>query len=299
MVSRRRVAPLSEPLEGGARPAGTVARVFTVAMMVVALATLDRVPAWPWLLTCDALVLVLVALVERAPSSGRLAAVAGLWYPFLLIPTYYGQLGVIGLGVGHVHDLAMQRWDAALFGGQPSVAWHLAMPWPALSWVLHACYLSHYLIFIGVPLWLWWRAGREECERAVFTITLAFFVCYLAFALFPVAGPGYWFPRPAGPESRVATARLVYGVLDSGSSYGTAFPSSHVAASWAAVLVARKRAPVLAAILAPVALGLAAGTVYGQFHYAVDAAAGAAVGLVCFGAGDWLRTRLARPGTPS
>ena len=62
--------------------------------------------------------------------------------------------------------------------------------------------------------------------------------------------------------------------------------------------MAVRRAPVLAAILAPVALGLAAGTVYGQFHYAVDACAGAAVALACYGCGDWLRTRLARPAFP-
>jgi membrane-associated phospholipid phosphatase len=280
----------------GPRPVDAVTRVFVVAMMVVALATLSRVPAWPWLLAGDVLVLVLVELVARAPRSSRFAGIVALWYPFLLIPAYYGQLGVIGLDVGHVRDLVVQRWEAALFGGQPSIAWHRAMPLPALSWTLHACYAAHYFIFIGVPLWLWIRAGREACERAIFTIALTFFVCYVGFALFPVAGPWYWFPRPDGPPSRAATARLVHWMLDSASSYGTAFPSSHVAASWAAVLVAVKRAPLLAAILAPVALGLAAGTVYGQFHYAVDALAGAAVALICFAWGDWLRTRLARPG---
>lgn len=280
----------------GARPVDTVTRVFVVAMVVVALATLGRVPTWPWLLTCDALVLALVELLQRAPRSSRFAGIVALWYPFLLIPAYYGQLGVIGLDVAHVHDLEVQRWEAALFAGQPSLTWHRAMPLPALSWVLHACYLAHYAIFIGVPLWLWIRAGREACERAVFTIALTFFVCYVGFALFPVAGPYYWFPRPSGPESRLATGRLVYRMLERGSSYGTAFPSSHVAASWVAVLLAIRRAPVLAAILAPVALGLAAGTVYGQFHYAVDALAGAAVALACFACGDYLRTRLARPG---
>lgn len=273
----------------------TVTRVFVVAMVAVTLATLTRVGAWPWLLASDALILVLVALLERAPRSSRIAGLVSLWYPFVLVPVYYGQLGIIGLDVGHVRDLVVQRWEAALFGGQPSVAWHLAMPQLALSWIMHGCYAAHYFIFMGVPLWLWIRSGREECERAVFTITLTFFVCYLAFALFPVAGPYYWFPRPAGPEAQVGTARLVYGLLDSGSSYGTAFPSSHVAASWAAVLVAIRRSPLLAAILAPVALGLAAGTVYGQFHYAVDAIAGAAVAVVCFFFADYLRTRLAPP----
>lgn len=267
-------------------------------MIVVALATLDQVPGWPWLLVCDALALTLVELVERAPRSSRFAGIVALWYPFLLIPAFYGQLGLIGVDVARVHDLLVQQWERALTGGQPSVAWHLAMPLPALSWALHACYAAHYVIFIGVPLWLWLRAGRDACERAVFTIALTFFVCYVGFALFPVAGPWYWYPRPSGPESSVATARLVHWILDQGSSYGTAFPSSHVAASWVAVLVAIRRAPALAAIFAPVALGLAAGTVYGQFHYAVDALAGAAVALTCFACGDWLRTRLARPASP-
>jgi membrane-associated phospholipid phosphatase len=282
----------------GARPVDTVTRVFVLAMIVVAFVTSDRVGAWPLLLASDALVLVLLELIERAPYTSRIARLAALWYPFALVPAYYGQLGVIGMSVGHARDLVVQRWEAVLFGGQPSLAWHLAMPVPALSWVLHACYLAHYAIIIGVPLWLWIRAGREECERAVFTISLAFFFCFLVSALFPVAGPGYWFPAPTGPDSRVVPARLVHWLIDSGSSYGTAFPSSHVAASWAAALMAIRRAPVLAAILAPVALGLAAGTVYGQFHYAVDACAGTAVALGCYGGGDWLRTRLVRPAFP-
>jgi len=290
------VADLSDRL--GPRPADAVTRVFVLAMVAAALVTSNRVGEWPLLLASDALVLVLIELISRAPRTSRVARVAALWYPLVLVPAYYGQLGIIGMGVGHARDLVVQRWEAVLFGGQPSLTWHLAMPAPALSWVLHACYLAHYAIIIGVPLWLWIRVGREECERAVFTIGLAFFLCFLASAVFPVAGPGYWFPAAAGPESRVTTARLVDWIIDSGSSYGTAFPSSHVAASWTAVLMAVRSAPLLAAALAPVALGLAAGTVYGQFHYAVDACAGAGVALACYGCADWLRTRLARPASP-
>jgi membrane-associated phospholipid phosphatase len=282
----------------GARPVDTITRVFVIAMMVVALATSDRVRAWPLLLASDVLVLVLLEMVRRAPRASRLAAVVALWYPFVLISAYYGQLGIIGLGVAHVHDPVVQHWETVLLGGQPSVTWHETMPLPLLSLVLHACYAAHYGIVIGVPLWLWIRAGRDACERAVFGIALAFFVCYLGSALFPVAGPGYWYPAPTGPGSRVVTARLVHWIIDSGSSYGTAFPSSHVAASWVAVLLAIRRAPGLAAILAPVALGLAAGTVYGQFHYVVDAAAGAAVAVGCYAVADPLRALLARPATP-
>ena len=290
------MAALSDRI--GTRPVDAVTRVFVVAMIVAVLVRLDRVSEWPWLFASDALVLVLLELVERSPRTSRVASVAGLLYPFVLVPAYYAQLGIIGVDVGRVRDLVALRWESALLGGQPSVTWHQAMALPALSWVLHACYAAHYAIFMGVPLWLWIRAGRGECERAVFAISLAFFACFLGSAVFPVAGPGFWFPRPTGPESRVATARLVYWIIDSGSSYGTAFPSSHVAASWTAVLIAIRRAPLLAAFLAPVAVGLAAATVYGQFHYVLDAAAGAAVALACWGFADRLRARLAQPRIP-
>jgi membrane-associated phospholipid phosphatase len=38
--------------------------------------------------------------------------------------------------------------------------------------------------------------------------------------------------------------------------------------------------------------------VYGQFHYAVDALAGAAVAFACFALADPLRRLLARPAAP-
>ena len=290
------MAELSDRL--GRRPVDTVVQVFVVAMIVAVVTRPGTIVEWPWLLASDALVLLLVDLIERSPRTSGFARFVALWYPFVLVPAYYGQLGVIGLDVGHVRDVVVLRWENALVGGQPSVSWHQAMPLPALSWVMHACYLAHYAIFMGVPLWLWLRVGREEGERAVFTVTLAFFACFLCSTVFPVAGPGYRFPHPTGPETEVTTARLVHWVIDSGSSYGTAFPSSHVAASWAAVLAAIRRAPLLSALLAPVALGLAAGTVYGQFHYVVDAAAGAAVALLCFAVADRLRTWLALPAAP-
>lgn len=276
-------------------PVDSLTRVFVVAMAAVTLAHAREVPAAPWLLAADVLVLLLLALLDRATPTSRIAAVAALWYPFLLIPAYYAQLGVIGLAVAHVRDAAVQGWEASLLGGPLSVTWRQRMPSPLLSSVLHLCYFAHYFVFMGVPLWLYVRAGREACERALFAITLAFYVCFLTSAFFPVAGPWYAYPRPTGPAATVGPARLVHAVLQAGSSYGTAFPSSHVAASWVAVLMAFRDARRLATALLPVIVGLALGTVYGQFHYAVDALAGAAVALACYAAADPLRIRLASP----
>jgi membrane-associated phospholipid phosphatase len=282
----------------GPAPIDAITRVFVLAMAVATVADIPRLAAWPWLLAGDVLVLLLLALLARAPDASRLGSVVALWYPVLLVLTSYAQLGVMGLGVAHLRDPVVQGWEAALFGGQPSVAWHQAVASPTLSTVLHACYAAHYLIITGIPLWLWARAGRAACERALFGIALAFYVCYLVSAVFPVAGPRYVFPSPAGPEAAVAPARLVRGLLEAGSSYGTAFPSSHVAASWCAVLVGLRDARKVALVVAPVAVGLAAGTVYGQFHYLVDVLAGAVVALGCFALTDPLRRRLATTARP-
>lgn len=277
----------------GAEATDVLSRGFVLLMAALTAARAGRVDAWPWLLAADLLILVLLDLLGRAPASSDLASFVALWNPFLLIAAYYGQLGVIGLGVAHVHDDVVQRWEAALFGGQVSMTWHTASGTALLSTVLHGCYLAHYVIILGVPLWLALRVGREACARAVFGIALAFYACYLVFAVFPVAGPWYALPAPTGPLETVTLDRAVHALLDAGSSFGTAFPSSHVAASWCAVLMARRDAPWLAAGLAPVAVGLAIGTVYGQFHYAVDAVAGAAVAVLCAWLAGPLRKRLA------
>jgi membrane-associated phospholipid phosphatase len=108
---------------------------------------------------------------------------------------------------------------------------------------------------------------------------LTFVVCYLAFIFFPVAGPYYAFPRPDGTFIDNGAARLVYAVLAQGSSFGAAFPSSHVAASVAATIVAWVASRRLGIVLALATTLLTVGVVYCQMHYGVDAIAGLLVGL--------------------
>jgi membrane-associated phospholipid phosphatase len=115
-------------------------------------------------------------------------------------------------------------------------------------------------------------------RRFVLVVMTTFVVCYLFFIFFPVAGPYYEFSRPAGWFIQNPPARLAYEALATGSSYGAAFPSSHVAAALAATLAAMRASRRLGWILmVPTAL-LTIGVVYCQMHYGVDALAGLAVG---------------------
>jgi membrane-associated phospholipid phosphatase len=249
-----------------------------------------------WLLLANALTALLIGLLARSSGTGWLRLVGGA-YPVMLTVAYFTQLDVLNLGHALVHDWRVQQWEVALFGSQVSTTWQRSMPNALLSWVLHTCYGSYYAFLVGVPLYLFLRGTPDAYERGGFGFALTFYLSYLAFALWPVAGPRYFFGPATGPATLVPPARVVHAILAGGSSWGTAFPSSHIAVSWVATLVVWRDHRRAFWLLAPVAFGLALGTVYGQFHYAVDAVAGAAVGLLLFFLLDPLR-RLLSPQRP-
>jgi membrane-associated phospholipid phosphatase len=112
----------------------------------------------------------------------------------------------------------------------------------------------------------------------VLVVMTVFVLCYLMFLFFPVAGPYYLFTRPPVWFTDNLPARVVYSTLASGSSYGAAFPSSHVAATVAAALAAYRGSRPLGLALAVPTILLTVGVVYCQMHYGVDAVAGLAIG---------------------
>ena len=208
-----------------------------------------------------------------------------IFLPVAVTPVLYTELETLNqLVVPGYLDGMVQGWEAWLFGGQPSLS--AARRWPHLwlSELLHLGYVSYYFVVPVAALAVWARAGDRGLERAAVTVGLGFFLCYLVFAVFPVAGPRYEFTRIAGPPAEGGVFALVHRVLEAGSSKGTAFPSSHVAAAASALLACWRDARSWFWVLAiPVAL-LTLGTVYGRFHYAVDALAGLAVAWVAYAA---------------
>lgn len=222
----------------------------------------DRRGAAPLLLVY-ALLAGLALLAQRLRRGGAPARFLGDFYPLLLAVGLYGAIGVLNTAAGTSHDATVRRWEAAAFGGQPAHDWIRAQPWPWLSAVLHAGYLSYYAILASAPLAPWARGDVAGTRATVRAMMLAFYACYVVFLVFPVAGPHYSFP----PAHNAAT--------DAGAAWGTAFPSSHVAVSLVAAACAWRVRRGLGRVLVPLAILLTLGTVYGQFHYALDAVAGA------------------------
>jgi membrane-associated phospholipid phosphatase len=222
---------------------------------------------------------VLLCLLTR-PGLGPTGRTIREIYPLLLLVGLYAELDILnGADTRAVHDALVQRWELALFGTQASVTWWQSAPSHFWSTVLHAAYFSYYFIVLMPALYFVWRGQTEAVRHFVLSVMIVFVFCYLVFIFFPVAGPYYQFPPPPAWFTDNFAARLVYATLASGSSYGAAFPSSHVAATVAAAIASYRGARRLGLFLVVPTILLAVGVVYCQMHYAVDAAAGLGVGL--------------------
>jgi membrane-associated phospholipid phosphatase len=250
-------------------------------LSVVSVVAVGRAPAQPgcwWLLVAHGLFLVLLWLFAR-PGLGPVGRGLREIYPLLLLVGLYAELDVLnGAGSRPVHDALVQQWELTVFGTQTAVAWWQQSPSRFWSAVLHGAYFSYYFIILAPALYFAVRRDLSSVNHFVLVVMSVFVLCYLVFLFFPVAGPYYLFPRPPGWFTDNLPARIVYSTLASGSSYGAAFPSSHVAATVAAALAAYRGSRPLGLALAVPTLLLTVGVVYCQMHYGVDALAGLAVG---------------------
>jgi membrane-associated phospholipid phosphatase len=230
----------------------------------------------------------------------RLVLFFRLFYPVALTPLLYLELAPLNqVHVTGYFDATVMEWEQSLFGAQLAMdfgEWYNRL-W--FSEVLHLGYFSYYFIVPGAAATAFLLKGPRALERASFTIALAFFVCYVCFSVFPVAGPRYDFPKLVGDAANGKMFWLVHSILESGSSKGTAFPSSHVAATLAAWFATGRESKRVFWIMAPFAVSLTLATVYGRFHYGIDATAGLVVAISAYLGTPWLMRRLEgdRPGS--
>lgn len=237
---------------------------------VVALARLQRIPGVEWTLVANALVIPLVWLLNR-PGMGRFGRGLAEVYPIILVILFYGALDVLtGHGAITTHEKAIQHWETVIFGGQVSREWWQRYPSRFWSALLHAVYASYYLIIAAGPILFLWRGEQRNLRRVVLAVSATYGICFVIFLLYPVAGPNYEFPRPSAEFLDNGPAHLVYALLQRGSSYGAAFPSSHVAAALVAAFATWLGSRTLGLILAVPSLLLVVAVVYCQMHYAVD-----------------------------
>ena len=131
---------------------------------------------------------------------------------------------------------------------------------------------------------------RDVPERAMddfwATVLLATLFCYAVYPFFPLTPPRVLFGDVPGPHVEPLLRKWNFWLLDHYSVQACIFPSGHVAAVTAVALAVRKHAPRFGALFLFLAASVALATVYGRYHYAADAVAGALVGVAAYAASN-------------
>lgn len=221
-------------------------------------------------------------------------------YPFLFIFFLYWELRYLALLFSDgYHDPLILRFEEMLFGEQLAMTFSQRLPYLWLSEIMHFFYGIYWVLLPLAALGLYFRKKLEGFRELVFVELVVFFGCYLVFIFFPVAGPHYQFPVIGGELAEGTMYRLVHWVLSDGGSKGAAFPSSHVAVAVAIVLVTWRHDRVVWLAMLPLVIGLTIATVYGRFHYGVDAMSGVLAAIVLVPLARYLRGRLRLVGSRS
>jgi membrane-associated phospholipid phosphatase len=200
------------------------------------------------------------------------------WLPVLLVPVAYWQMDFLRRPDEAINFA--RRWlpvDAWFFRHTHPDAWG-----SGASIVLEIAYALTYAIPPAAVAILYGAHARDRVDRfhrVFFAGTLA---AYALLPFFPSASPRLVDPAGWQPPMNVVRHFNIW-LLDHLDIHSSVFPSGHVAASFAAAfgllaaLPEKKRIGVPMLVLA---LLIAAATVYGRYHYAVDVAASVAITVI-------------------
>lgn len=220
-------------------------------------------------------------LLTRAPREAEWRD--WLPYPFSLL--CYREAGWLA-SVIPLHDLERKWivWDRLVLD-----AWHgraaIESLGPVIPTVLEAAYLSVYVIgplALGV-LYVFRR--REEADRLWLAFLLGLMLSYAQFPFWPSEPPRTVFPGWDLPSFLTPLRRLNLFLVGNYGIHTGVFPSAHVSGAIAGALMLRRIMPErrwVGDAMLTVAVLIAVATVYGRYHYVVDAVSGAAVGVVAY-----------------
>jgi len=202
-------------------------------------------------------------------------------YPFALL--CYREAGWLASVIAP-HDLEKRwiGWDRMLLD-----AWHgralIESLGDAVPALLEAAYLSVYVIALLAVGILYLCGRREQVDRFWFAFLLGLMLSYIQFPFWPSEPPRSVFPGQDLPSIAGPLRRLNLFLVGNYGIHSSVFPSAHVSGAMAGALMLRRilrERQWAGNLMLTLAILIAIATVYGRYHYLVDALAGAAIGIL-------------------
>jgi membrane-associated phospholipid phosphatase len=264
----------------------------------------DLAPRDRWVIVAlNTVAVATMVALSRDSRQTRWLATARDWLPALLILVAYRESGLLlKPDPSHRLDYLFIQWDRLLLkNGIVQAVLYAGAPW--LQRYLEFAYLLCYpLVPLGVAA-IYFASrraklnapaappGRRAIDDFWATVLLATLFCYAVYPFFPLTPPRVLFRDVPGPHIEPLLRKWNFWLLDHYSVQACIFPSGHVAAVTAVALAVWKHARRVGALFLFLAASIAVATVYGRYHYAVDAVAGALVGVAAYCAWNAIKHR--------
>jgi len=202
-------------------------------------------------------------------------------YPLIIIVFFYRETTeLVNLIYPERLDYIFMSFDEQIFGYQPSVEFSKVVFYRWFAEYMYFSYFCYYLIISIPPLIMYFRRDSEKFDKFIFTITLAFFFCYLFFIFCPAAGPQFTIAELKGNSPKgYVFAHIMKFIFDHFEIENGAFPSSHVVIAFVIFLFFVRYFRWVSVIIGILVAGLCVSTIYIHAHYFVDVPAGLFVGL--------------------
>lgn len=204
------------------------------------------------------------------------------WYPLPLILLAFRQMGWMALPhLNRNFENYWVRWDQALLH-----QWGLQSAIESLGPLLPNLLELSYLLVYAVPVLttaVFYRLGaRERLDDAYSILLFGTLTTYALYPYFPSEPPRAVFPTADLPMMS-ALRTLNLRILGQYGIHTSVFPSGHSAAAFSAAFAVMKllpEKPWAGRAFLILAACIAVATVYGRYHFAVDAVAGLGMALL-------------------
>jgi len=220
-------------------------------------------------------------------QNGRVVRFFRYWYIVIAFPLLYLDVGqFLHLITQREFDPLIIEVDRWLCGELPNI-WVQNYVTPQLTEFMQ---LSYSIYWITIPLGgfiFYFDGDKQLYEYLLHFVTFTFFLSYIIFIIFPVAGPRFYMANQIRvPYQGLFLGNYLRSFVHEVGFRGGAFPSSHVGVAVVILLfVWHFKRKVAIFLFLPLVLALSVATVYGQYHYLTDVLAGLLMGLTIGGWG--------------
>lgn len=214
------------------------------------------------------------------------------WYPAPLLLMAYREMGWYA-PAQHTYELERGwiLWDRFLLYelGAKSAIESLGAWLPS---VLEVCYSLVYTIPYFSLAVLYAYGLRHRADRFLFPFAFSVLAAYALFPYFPSEPPRTVFAGEDLPAFMTVFRRFNLWLVGSYGIHISVFPSAHCSGAFSGAFAMRyalPEKPWVWRLLLALAVSIALATVYGRYHYLVDALSGLTIALI----GLWLARRIA------